>query len=202
MSAIRTPLWEAICFTQTGQRSVCVKHIASHSGCFWQCLSSALIKSILSKAHDYCSTERFIAWRKFYGVWINHPHGLFPRAMSQVQEFFSPAFGECREGQISRSLLRGIWLPDRHRIFTVTSAWREIFTLPVEKYNKCCVLLPCPCTFKSAELIRTELKHCQKTATVGGDMLLSKQSRAPLVRRNPLLTQTSAPGHSRASIWS
>ena len=73
--AIRTPLWEAICFTQTGQRSgeltansdqvsaqerlgaeVCVssyfaaakdalslfaeKHIASHSGCFWQCLSS------------------------------------------------------------------------------------------------------------------------------------------------------------------
>ena len=75
MLDFRTPPWEAICFTQTGQRSgelaansdqvsaqerlgaeVCVssyfaaakdalslfaeKHIASHSGCFWQCLSS------------------------------------------------------------------------------------------------------------------------------------------------------------------
>jgi len=41
-------------------------------------------------------------------------------------------------------------------------------------------LFPCSCTFKSAELICTELKHCQETATAGGDMLLSKQSRAPL----------------------
>jgi len=31
---------------------------------------------------------------------------LFPRAMSQAQECFSPAFGECREGQIPRSSLR------------------------------------------------------------------------------------------------
>ena len=35
--------------------------------------------------------------------------------------------------------------------------------------------IPCSCTFKNAELIRTELIHCQKTATVGGDMLLSKR---------------------------
>jgi len=33
---------------------------------------------------------------------------LFPRAMSQTQECFSPAFGECREGQIPCSLLLGI----------------------------------------------------------------------------------------------
>jgi len=31
---------------------------------------------------------------------------LFPRAMSQVQECFYPAFGECREGQKPHSLLR------------------------------------------------------------------------------------------------
>ena len=33
---------------------------------------------------------------------------LFPRAMNQVQECFSPAFGECREGQRVRSLLRSL----------------------------------------------------------------------------------------------
>ena len=40
-----------------------------------------------------------------------------------------------------------------------------------------------PCGFVillSAELICTEHKYYQKTATMGGDMLLSKQLRAPL----------------------
>jgi len=32
MLAVRTPPWEAICFTQTERCPVCVKHIASHSG--------------------------------------------------------------------------------------------------------------------------------------------------------------------------
>ena len=41
-----------------------------------------------------------------YGKHTKIGKNLFPRAMSQAQECFSPAFGECREGQIPRSLLR------------------------------------------------------------------------------------------------
>jgi len=58
------------------------------------------------------------------------------------------------------------------------------------------------CTFKSAELIRMELKYCQKTATAGGDMLHANNERAPLAAAKQLLTQTSAPGHSRVLNWS
>ena len=46
-------------------------------------------------------------------MWLYIKHfPLFPRAMSQMQECKTnyvglyPAFGECREGQIPRSLLR------------------------------------------------------------------------------------------------
>ena len=41
-------------------------------------------------------------------------------------------------------------------------------------------LFPYSCTFKNAELICTELKHFQETATAGGDMLLSKQLKGAL----------------------
>jgi len=85
----------------------------------------------------------------------------------------------------------GSLFPDRHRIF-LQSQVHGVKYSPCQRKNtiKCChfnkiILLwkvslyfepfPYSCTFKSAELIHTKLKHCQKTATVGGDMLLSKR---------------------------
>jgi len=48
-------------------------------------------------------------------------------------------------------------------------------------------LFPCSCTFKSAELIRTELKHCKKTATVGVDLAVvgvSSPERCPVCEKH------------------
>jgi len=62
------------------------QHAASHSGCFWQCLSSVQIKFILLKAHDYSSVGQFYSLTKILRR-MNKSPGLFPRAMSQVQEY-------------------------------------------------------------------------------------------------------------------
>ena len=57
--------------------------------------------------------------------------------------------------------------------------------------------------FKSAELIRAELKYCQKTATVGGDMLLSKRQRAPFsVGEIHCLRRPRRPGFPGRRLWS